>query len=99
MATTTSPKDVLALIKEKGIQIVDLRFTDMPGTWQHFSLPAAKLTEDEFEEGLGFDGSSIRGFQVINESDMLVFPDPTTAFVDPALKIPTLACSAIFAIR
>ena len=83
MATTTSPKDVLALIKEKGIQIVDLRFTDMPGTWQHFSLPAAKLTEDDFEEGLGFDGSSIRGFQVINESDMLVFPDPTTAFVDP----------------
>ncbi len=91
MANTTSAKDVLALIKDQGIKMVDVRFTDMPGTWQHFSLPAEKLTEDDFEEGLGFDGSSIRGFQVINESDMLVFPDPTTAFVDPALKVPTLS--------
>jgi glutamine synthetase len=84
-------KEVLDLIKEKGIQMVDVRFTDMPGTWQHFSLPAGKLTGSDFEEGLGFDGSSIRGFQVINESDMLIMPDPTTAFVDPALKIPTLS--------
>ena len=91
--TTTSPMDakaVLELIKEKGIQIVDVRFTDMPGTWQHFSLPASKLGESEFTDGLGFDGSSIRGFQVINESDMLVFPDPSTAFIDPTLKVPTL---------
>src|SRR5690349_8806774 len=88
MATTTSTPDakaVLELIKEKGIQMVDMRFTDLPGAWQHFTIPANMLTEDEFQDGLGFDGSSIRGFQVINESDMLVFPDPSTAFVDPAL--------------
>jgi glutamine synthetase len=84
-------KGVLKLIKEKGIQMVDMRFTDLPGTWQHFSLPASMLSEDEFEDGLGFDGSSVRGFQVINESDMLVMPDPSTAFVDPTLEVPTLA--------
>jgi glutamine synthetase len=93
MATTPSRdgKDVLKLIQERGIQIVDFRFTDLPGTWQHFSIPAATLREDDFVDGLGFDGSSIRGFQVINESDMLVVPDPTTAFVDPGLKVPTLS--------
>jgi glutamine synthetase len=84
-------KGVLKLIKDQGIQMVDMRFTDLPGTWQHFSLPASMLSEDEFEDGLGFDGSSVRGFQVINESDMLVMPDPTTAFVDPTLEVPTLA--------
>jgi len=86
-----TPKDVLALIKEHDIKMVDVRFTDMPGTWQHFSLPASMLSEDDFVHGLGFDGSSIRGFQAINESDMLVVPDPDTAFIDPLLKIPTLA--------
>ncbi|MGQ9547674.1 MAG: type I glutamate--ammonia ligase [Roseiflexus sp.] len=86
-----TPKDVLALIKEHDIKMVDVRFTDMPGTWQHFSLPASILGEDDFVHGLGFDGSSIRGFQAINESDMLVIPDPDTAFIDPMLKIPTLA--------
>ncbi|MGQ9828299.1 MAG: type I glutamate--ammonia ligase [Roseiflexus sp.] len=86
-----TPKDVLALIKEHDIRMVDVRFTDMPGTWQHFSLPASILGEDDFVHGLGFDGSSIRGFQAINESDMLVVPDPETAFIDPILKIPTLA--------
>lgn len=85
-----TPKDVLALIKEHDIKMVDVRFTDMPGTWQHFSLPASMLSEDDFVHGLGFDGSSIRGFQAINESDMLVVPDPDTAFIDPLLKIPTL---------
>jgi glutamine synthetase len=88
---TITAKDVLALIKEQGIQMVDLRFTDVPGTWQHFTVPASMLSESDFEDGVGFDGSSIRGFQVINESDMLVVPDPTTAFVDPALKVPTLS--------
>ncbi len=86
-----TPKEVLALIKEHDIKMVDVRFTDMPGTWQHFSLPASMLSEDDFVHGLGFDGSSIRGFQAINESDMLVVPDPDTAFIDPMLKIPTLA--------
>jgi glutamine synthetase len=81
---------VLELIKEQGIQIVDTRFTDLFGGLQHYSLPASRLSEDMFKEGLGFDGSSIRGFQVINESDMLMIPDPATAFVDPFCKIPTL---------
>jgi glutamine synthetase len=84
-------KGVLDSIKQKGIQMVDMRFTDLPGTWQHFSLPASVLSASDFEDGLGFDGSSIRGFQVINESDMLVMPDPSTAFVDPTLEVPTLA--------
>ncbi len=88
---TLDAKGVLELIKEKGIQMVDVRFTDMPGTWQHFSVPASMFGESDFTDGMGFDGSSVRGFQVINESDMLVFPDPSTAFVDPMLKIPTLA--------
>jgi glutamine synthetase len=91
--TTPSPRDakgVLELIKEQGIQIVDTRFTDLFGGLQHYSLPASRLSEDMFKEGLGFDGSSIRGFQVINESDMLMIPDPATAFVDPFCKIPTL---------
>jgi glutamine synthetase len=75
--------DVLKLAKEKGAQIVDLRFIDMPGLWQHFSIPVAELSAELFAEGIGFDGSSIRGFQAINESDMLLFPDPSTAQMDP----------------
>ena len=86
-----SPKDVLTFAKEKGTRIVDLRFIDLPGLWQHFSIPISELNEEVFEEGLGFDGSSIRGFQRIHESDMLLLPDPDTAFLDPACNIPTLA--------
>ncbi len=77
-----SPKDVLKLCKEKDIQIVDLRFMDFPGLWQHTSVPVNELTEEAFELGFGFDGSSIRGWQAINESDMLVKPVADTAFVD-----------------
>ncbi|OLB67767.1 MAG: type I glutamate--ammonia ligase [Gemmatimonadetes bacterium 13_2_20CM_2_66_5] len=77
--------------KEAGVQIVDVRFTDLPGTWQHFSIPLKELEEDTFTDGLGFDGSSIRGFQAINESDMLLIPDPSSAFVDPCLQVPTLS--------
>jgi len=83
-------KGVLQLIKDKNIQIVDTRFTDLFGGWQHYSLPASRLTEDMMVEGLGFDGSSIKGFQAIHESDMLMIPDPSSAFIDPYLKIPTL---------
>jgi glutamine synthetase len=86
MATTIA--DVLKL-KEK-VQMVDLRFTDMPGTWQHFSIPVRQLTADLFEEGIGFDGSSIRGFKEIHESDMLLMLDPGTAFIDTTLEISTL---------
>jgi glutamine synthetase len=84
------PKEVLALCREKDVKAVDLRFMDFPGLWQHFTVPVNKLDEDVFENGLGFDGSSIRGWQAINESDMLVVPQPETAFIDPFTTIPTL---------
>src|SRR5205814_6998152 len=83
-------KDVLKMAKEKGVRIVDLRFIDLPGLWQHFSIPMSELREDIFEEGLGFDGSSIRGFQTIDESDMLLIPDASTAQMDPFTAVPTL---------
>jgi len=85
------PADVLKLMKDNDVKIVDLRFIDLPGLWQHFSVPAHQLSEASFEDGFGFDGSSIRGFQAINESDMLVVPDPDTAFLDPFTEVPTLA--------
>ena len=85
-----TPKEVLALIREKEVRAVDLRFMDFPGLWQHFTIPAEALDEAVFEEGLGFDGSSIRGWQAINESDMLVVPVPETAFIDPFCKDVTL---------
>ncbi|MDE2977645.1 MAG: glutamine synthetase beta-grasp domain-containing protein, partial [Acidobacteriota bacterium] len=85
-----SPKSILDRIRDEGIQIVDFRFTDFPGLWQHFSVPAREVDEDTFEDGLGFDGSSIRGWQVINESDMLVVPDADTAFIDPYFEHKTL---------
>ncbi len=83
-------KQVLDLIKEKGVRIVDLRFCDLVGVMQHFSVPAHEITKDTFEEGLGFDGSSIRGWKSIHESDMIVIPDPATAFLDPFTVHPTL---------
>jgi glutamine synthetase len=85
-----TPKEVLALIREKEVRAVDLRFMDFPGLWQHFTIPADQLDEAVFEDGLGFDGSSIRGWQAINESDMLVLPQPDTAFLDPFTKERTL---------
>jgi len=85
------PKDVLAFAKENKTEIVDLKFVDLPGLWQHFSITTSELNEDLFENGIGFDGSSIRGFQTINESDMLLFPDPNTAMMDPFTELPTLS--------
>ena len=82
--------DVMAKIKDEGIRVVDLRFVDLPGLWQHFTVSAKEFSADIFEEGIGFDGSSIRGFQQIQESDMLLFPDPSTAFVDPFAAETTL---------
>src|ERR671937_2200122 len=87
----TSPADVLAFAKESGVKMVDVKFVDLPGLWQHFSIPVGELEEDMFTDGLGFDGSSIRGFQKIHESDMLLMPDPSTAIVDPACRVPTLS--------
>jgi glutamine synthetase len=83
--------DVQQLAKEAGVKIVDLKFVDLPGVWQHFSIPAEDLDEDLFRDGIGFDGSSIRGYQQIHESDMLLVADPETAYVDPNLEIPTLS--------
>ena len=88
--TSTTPGEVIERARQAGVQVVDVRFVDLPGTWQHFSLPLAALDEESFEGGLGFDGSSIRGFQAIHESDMLLIPDPATAAIDPCLKVPTL---------
>ena len=93
MVQLKTPKDVMALIKEEGVQVVDLRFMDFPGIWQHFSIPSREFEEATFEEGLGFDGSSIRGWQAINESDMLVKPVPETAFLDPFFAAKTLVIS------
>jgi glutamine synthetase len=83
-------KGVMELIREKEIRMVDLRFMDLPGLWQHFTVPAASFTEDAFTEGVGFDGSSIRGWRSIHESDMIVVPDPESAFLDPFFAQPTL---------
>ncbi len=87
---TRTAADVIQMANEAGVKMVDLRFTDLFGTWQHFSLPARELSEELFEEGAGFDGSSIRGFQTIEESDMILIPDPDSAFIDPFLDVPTL---------
>ncbi len=85
-----TPKEVIALAKEQGCKILDLRFMDFPGMWQNTSYPISELTEDVFEDGFGFDGSSIRGWQAINESDMLLMPQAETAFIDPFLEFKTL---------
>jgi len=90
MSELKTPKDVVAYIKEEGIEVVDLRFMDFPGLWQHFSVPAREVDEDTFDAGLGFDGSSIRGWRAINESDMLVKPVPSTGFLDPFFAHKTL---------
>lgn len=90
-------REVIEFVRAHHIQIIDLKFTDLPGLWQHFSIGLPELTEELFEDGIGFDGSSIRGFQEIHESDMLLQPDPTTAFIDPVCEIPTLSliCSVL----
>jgi glutamine synthetase len=86
-----TPREVLALIREKDVKAVDLRFMDFPGLWKHVTIPAELLDENSFEDGFGFDGSSLRGWQKINESDMLIVPQPDTLFLDPFRNEPTLA--------
>ena len=85
-----TPKEVLAQIRQREVTTVDLRFMDFPGVWQHFSIPADALTEETFEEGIGFDGSSVVGWRAINEADLLVVPQPETALIDPFTAQPTL---------
>lgn len=84
-------KEVLRMVKEQQVEFVDLKFIDLPGLWQHMTIPAEALTEESFTEGIGFDGSSIRGFKSIHESDMILIPDPSTAVIDPFCEIPTLS--------
>src|SRR6185369_5548858 len=86
-----TPKQVVEFVKENGIKMVDFKFMDFVGIWQHFSVPVSEFGEDTFDEGSGFDGSSIRGWQPIHASDMLVMPDPTTAVMDPFCAEPTLS--------
>jgi glutamine synthetase len=86
-----TPKQVLQLAKTRKIEFIDCRFMDFPGLWQHTTYPVSELTEDSFTEGFGFDGSSIRGWQAINESDMLIVPVADTAKIDPFYERPTLS--------
>src|SRR5438445_13534118 len=86
----TSPREVIERAKAEGVEVVDVRFIDLPGTWRHFSLPLGELEEDSFTAGLGFDGASIRGFQSIDERDRLLFRDPDSATIGPVLTQTTL---------
>jgi len=86
-----TPQEVLKMIQDQDIKIIDLKFIDMPGIWQHCSFYRDLIDEDAFTDGVAFDGSSIRGWKAINESDMSMVPDPTTAWIDPFMKEPTLS--------
>ncbi len=86
-----SPREAIEYAKKNNARMVDLKFTDLPGMWQHFTIPLSELTEDVFEEGLGFDGSSLRGWMSIENSDMIVKPDPSSAKIDPFMEVPTLS--------
>ena len=92
MAKASSPaENVLSFIKSNKIQYIDFKFMDFPGQWQHFTVPVSEFSEKSFVDGFGFDGSSIRGWKAINESDMLIIPDPETMFLDPFILTPTLS--------
>ena len=90
-----TPKQVVEFAKENGALMVDFKFMDFVGIWQHFTQPISEFGEETFEEGIGFDGSSIRGWQPINASDMLIVPDATTAQMDPFMAQPTLTLSTV----
>src|SRR3989449_9868 len=92
-----TPKSVIELARKAGARMVDIKFVDTFGTWQHFSCPIAELSEEVFGDGFGFDGSSIRGWKSIEASDMLAMPDPATAFIDPFCKEPTLSLTCTIA--
>ena len=84
-------REVLDFAKKNKVQVVDMKFVDLIGTWQHFTIPVSELTEGLFKDGSGLDGSSIRGWRAINTSDMLLVPDPATACMDPFCSVPTLS--------
>jgi glutamine synthetase len=87
----------MEMARKNGAKMVDIKFVDTFGTWQHFSCPIGEIGEEVFEEGLGFDGSSIRGWKSIEASDMLAMPDPATAFMDPFCQVPTLSLTCTIA--
>src|SRR5436189_413429 len=93
----STPKSVLEMAKKHEAKMVDVKFVDTFGTWQHFSLPISEINEESFSEGLGFDGSSIRGWKSIEASDMLAMPDPATAFIDTFCAAPTLSLTCTIA--
>src|SRR5207248_10881951 len=93
----STPKSVIELAKKSGAKMVDIKFVDTFGTWQHFSCPIRELTEEIFSEVLGFDGSSIRGWKSIEARDMLATPDPATACIDPFWPVPTLRLTCTIA--
>src|SRR4029453_5017339 len=93
----STPKSVIELAKKSGAKMFDIKFVDTFGTWQHFSCPIRELNEEIFTEGLGFDGSSIRGWKTIEAPDMLAMPDPDTAFIDPFCGVPTLSLTCTIA--
>jgi glutamine synthetase len=91
MKPELKPEEVVKYCKDNGVEIIDLKFNDLPGLWQHFSIALPELSDEIWKDGIGFDGSSIRGFQAINESDMLLMPDASTAVLDPGCEVPTLS--------
>ena len=93
----STPKSVIDSARKQGAKMVDVKFVDTFGTWQHFSVPISELSEEVFEAGFGFDGSSIRGWKSIEASDMLAMPDPATAFIDPFCSVPTLSLTCTIA--
>jgi glutamine synthetase len=93
----STPKSVIEMARKNGAKMFDIKFVDTFGTWQHFSCPMSELSEESFAEGLGFDGSSIRGWKSIEASDMLAMPDPATAFIDPFCSVPTLSLTSTIA--
>ena len=86
-----TPQEVLRQIKDEGIELIDLKFTDLHGKWQHLTVCTELLEEESFTEGLAFDGSSIRGWKAINASDMAMVPDPSSAWIDPFYRHKTLS--------
>src|SRR5438477_603354 len=92
-----TPKSVIESARKQGAKMVDVKFVDTFGTWQHFSVPISELTEEVFTDGFGFDGSSIRGWKSIEASDMLAMPDPSTAFIDPFCSVATLSVTCTIA--
>jgi glutamine synthetase len=92
-----TPSEVIKYAEKHGAKMIDCKFIDSPGMWQHITYPIYRLTEEIFEEGFGFDGSSIRGWAAINNSDMLMLPDPASAVMDPFLEVPTisLTCNVV----